>query len=357
MPTDGREEKAGASQCRKLRKKLAEIASLQRKIDDGIVEPDDEQLEKLGRKAEFEAALRELEAASIDDASILVAPELPAKAMAPPAAKPEAKPGTPAQPEKSGMQGGGSLDSTEDGFEPDKSRSPPLKATRGFVARSFSNMSAGFTEHAQILKSPSMRWQEDPAAVEDVMPTPKPPKEPEIETIENVQPFSAAVQSSERMRTLVQSVSELSMMAFDEDALSMVTRKARWKLTLLALPDGSGFSLDEEPVPELIGFIVYRLRPELQSLSIAKLAIVPEHRRMGHGCRLIEWCVRCARKQPSISFIALSSLPEAVKFYQRLGFKKFDVKWRQDKEPDEDFVEGQVYMEKPIRKGGRGKKR
>jgi len=151
----------------------------------------------------------------------------------------------------------------------------------------------------------------------------------------------------------MRAVSELSMDAFEEDALEMVTRKGRWKLTLLACPDGGqsrGFCLDGPPVP-LIGFVVYRLRVELQSLSIAKIAIVPEHRRQGHGCRLIDWCVRVAKKQSNIAFISLSSLPEAVKFYQRLGFRKYDVKIGQ---PDEDLVEGQVYMEKPIK--GRRKK-
>merc|ERR1712176_40513 len=159
----------------------------------------------------------------------------------------------------------------------------------------------------------------------------------------------------------MKAVSELSRDAFEEDALEMVTRRARWKLTLLACPEGAShgcFRLDEEePRDALIGFIVYRLRPELQSLSIAKLAIVPEHRRQGHGCRLIDWCVRLARRQPNVAFISLSSLPEAVRFYQRLGFRKFEVKHLdQNCGPDEDLVEGQVYMEKNI-KGRAGRRK
>jgi len=182
-----------------------------------------------------------------------------------------------------------------------------------------------------------------------------------FEFIEGVQPFSQAVRASERLSRLVQEVSELSQDAFEEDALEMVTRKAKWRLTLLARPEGADeeaalepFSLDG-PAPLLIGFVVYRLRPELQSLSVAKIAIVPEHRKMGHGCRLIDWCVRLAKKQSNISHISLSSLPEAVRFYQRLGFKQFSVNMSQACRDDEDLVEGQVYMEKTIK--GRGGKR
>jgi len=202
--------------------------------------------------------------------------------------------------------------------------------------------------------SPSMRWRDDPVSVEDVFPTPKASRQPAFEILEGLQPFSAAVQGSERLRSIMRAVSDLSHDAFEEDAQDMVTRKARWKMTLLVCPEGSeelsGFSLDGPPMP-LIGFLVYRLRPELQCLSIAKLAITPEHRRQGHGCRLIEWCVRLAKKQPNVAYIALSSLPEAVRFYQRMGFRKFDIRIAQDQD---DLVEGQVYMEKQI-KGRRRK--
>jgi len=209
-------------------------------------------------------------------------------------------------------------------------------------------------------RSPSMKWTEDPVSVEDVIPTPKARKEPAFEFIEGVQPFAVGVKDSERMESLLKAVSLLSKEAFEEDALEMITRKNKWRLTLLALPEKQsllGFHLDDEheQPPALIGFLVYKLRPELNCLSVAKIAIVPEHRRQGHGCRMIDWCVRLARKQQNVSYIALSSLPEAVKFYTRIGFRKFDVQLNGGCAPDEDLVEGQVYMEKPI-KGGRRKK-
>lgn len=103
---------------------------------------------------------------------------------------------------------------------------------------------------------------------------------------------------------------------------------------------------------------MYRLRPDYDAFSVAKLAIVPEHRGKGHGCRLMDWCVRYAKKQPNITYISLSSLPEAVRFYKRIGFRAVDVSLNQKDDDGVEFVEGQVYMEKITRgKGSRRKAR
>jgi len=196
------------------------------------------------------------------------------------------------------------------------------------------------------------------------------------EFIENIQPFGLATRSSERLKSLMNEVSLLSHDAFEEDALNMVTRKGGWRMTLLARPEGftppvaeliplDGFSLDGPGFqPALIGFVVYRLRPELDCLSIAKIATVPEHRKMGHGRRLIEWCIKAAKKQSSLDYISLSSLPEAIKFYNVLGFRAIEVNLEKSGKnecaSDEDFVEGQVYMEYRLKgrsRARRGSKR
>lgn len=219
------------------------------------------------------------------------------------------------------------------------------------------------------LRSPSSRFIDDPVSVEDIAPTPKAAQEALFEFIENIQPYSVATQACDRLKSIMKEVTVLSHDAFEEDALHLVTRKSGWKMTLMVLPEGAadaslmpllGFSLDDdEPCQHLIGFLVYRLRPELESLSIAKLAIVPEHRQQGHGRRLIEWCVKSAKKQPQIAYISLSSLPEAVKFYNRIGFRAVDVNLLNTDccrcEADEELVEGQVYMEYRLK--GRSKAR
>lgn len=400
-------ESASASadaRIRSVKKKLAQIETLEEKCADGRILTE-EQAEKLARKAELETELANLLAPStkpspkVDTAKF--SPKLPIS-----------KPGLALDGE------------TASGVVTPARMSPSLRSM-SFAMRSPSG---------NPRQSPSMRWQEDPIAVEDIAPAEEKMKdarfvvtkdkvivfkscedseqirslkkgdavladgdvrvvdgyemlpiqprgavefahllreEPLFEIIENVQPYIAATQSNERLKAIMKEVAELSHDAFEEDALHMVTKKGGWKMTLMATPAGRqdedtiplrGFMLDAAPCPSLIGFLIYRLRPDLESLSIAKLAIVPEHRQRGHGRRFIEWCVQSAKKNPAISFISLSSLPEAVKFYQRLGFRDVDVKL--DKVcgnqcgPDEDLVEGQVYMEYRIKgRGGRGKKK
>lgn len=165
------------------------------------------------------------------------------------------------------------------------------------------------------------------------------------ELLEAVQPFSESIQASRRLKHLMGTASRLSLDVFGDDALATVTRKAKWQLNIIACLD--------DDWPTLLGFIVYRLRPELQCLSIAKMAVVPEHRRKGYGARLIESCVNLSQRRPEICFLALSSLPEAVTFYQRLGFRRREV---QGPLMREDVVEGQVYMEKSV-KGRAGRRK
>jgi len=221
-----------------------------------------------------------------------------------------------------------------------------------------------------------MRWQDDPLGVEDIAPTPMAveapkEKEPVVEFIENVQPFAVTTQASERLKAIMAEVSLLSQDAFDEYALHLVTRKSGWKMTLMARAEGDedasdcmpldGFCLDGGPTPMLIGFLIYRLRPELESFSIAKLAVIPEHRGRGHGRRFIEWCIASAKKQKTIAYISLSSLPEAIKFYERMGFRTVDVNLEKAGNDQcgvgEELVEGQVYMEYRIKGRSKGRKK
>lgn len=351
---------------RALRKKLAQISKLEEWVEEGW-ELTEEQTEKLERKAELEEELAEI-----------LEPEAPAEAEE----VVEPKTGKKSKKKK---KGGASAEGAAVEENAPLSLKLPLSVSvdddEVTCKRSISNTigspkrspwMAPLCSPSLLCRSPSSRWQEDPVSVEDIAPTPMAPKEPPVEFIENIQPFSPATQSHPRLKSIMQEVTLLSNDAFEEDALHMVTRKGGWRMTLMVCPEGSvdaetlplnGFCLDAaEPqtLPSLIGFLVYRLRPELDCLSIAKIAIVPEHRRLGHGKRLIDWCIKSGKKQKSLDFISLSSLPEAVKFYQHIGFRAIDVKLEglsNQCGPDEDLVEGQVYMEYRLNKRGRKKKR
>mmetsp|Transcript_71844 Transcript_71844/g.208166 ORF Transcript_71844/g.208166 Transcript_71844/m.208166 type:complete len:268 (+) Transcript_71844:73-876(+) len=137
-----------------------------------------------------------------------------------------------------------------------------------------------------------------------------------------------------RVAALVRQARRLSDEAFDEDALREVTRKSGWKLSLLTDRDHK----------VLCGFIISKIKGD--ALSIYKIAVPAAFRGRGFGRYIMEDTMKAAKKQSGVYDVCLSSLPTAVSFYQRLGFKAF----RQVKiTSDAELVEGQVYMEKRLR--------
>jgi len=149
---------------------------------------------------------------------------------------------------------------------------------------------------------------------------------------------------------LLRATSELSREAFETDVLHGVSKKGKWKLTLLVqLEDPLSGPSSNDPWGGLLGFICYKLKPQVQCISIAKLAVVPEHRGMGHGHKIVQWMIAFARKQPNITYLSLTSLPKAIKFYKQIGFRQVDVDLSKfDAAPQDeefDYVDGQVYME------------
>jgi len=134
----------------------------------------------------------------------------------------------------------------------------------------------------------------------------------------------------------------LSETVFGEDCLQEITKKTGWKLTLLASEDRS----------VLCGFLVWKILKG--SLSIAKLAVPSEFRGSGFGRLIMEDAIKAAKKQGDVFEVCLSSLPNAVTFYQRLHFKAFTS---MKIDTDKDLVEGQVYMEKKLRNRPRHAKR
>lgn len=343
LPSSSQEGQPEDPRVRALRKKLGQIEVLEQKYADGVILTE-EQIEKCEKRDELVEELEEL---------------LKEKE------KEKAKENTKLPPSI-----------RRPSIESDR---PSGLITPSRLSPSMRSVNPCRSPSGHPCMSPSMRWRDDPLTVEDIAPAKdsKEKEKPKWEFIENLQPFANTTQSDERLKELMGQVSVLSADAFEENALSMVSRKTGWKMTIMARPAGfeeaddtplDGFCLDAAPAPSLIGFLIYRLRPDMECLSIAKLAVVPEHRQQGHGRRFIEWCIKSAKKQQGIAYISLSSLPEAVKFYVRLGFKAIDVDALKMREAsgcgaDEDLVEGQVYMEYRIKgrsSGGKkpgGKKR
>mmetsp|Transcript_98131 Transcript_98131/g.282104 ORF Transcript_98131/g.282104 Transcript_98131/m.282104 type:complete len:337 (+) Transcript_98131:112-1122(+) len=315
------------AKVRNLRKKLAQISLLEDKAAEGV-ELSPEQSEKVERKEELELELGQLldgdldradsatTTAASDEQPLVTISEASPLSSQPPS---DSELGVPEDGLRGGAGAGGDGDEVE-------AEVPPTRP-----------------------RLPSNRWEDDPLAVEDVAPASeaKNSKAVESEILEAVQPFAPATQADSYLRRLIRATSDLSKEAFESDVLDGVSRKGKWKLTLLSLPRGS--FPDDDPWGGLLGFIAYKLKPAVQCVSIAKLAVVPEHRGKGHGHKLVQWCIAMAKKQQNIIYLSLTSLPQAVRFYKQIGFRPVDVDLTKldpgGIEDDYDYVAGQVYME------------
>jgi len=345
---------------RTLRKKLAQIVSLESKLQSNEgYEINSEQHAKLGQKAEVEAEL-----------SRLLGRPQPESSSAPPAPPPgtDGRSGRAvtcegpisAEARSPGkMPGNGGKENREHSQD---ANIPTVAAQKGQAAAADDPPGDGHGPSPRC-RSSSVRWEDDPVAVEDIALTPNEAPEVGAEILENVQPFSAKTGACARLRKLVRMTSQLSTEVFETDVLAGVTRRKKWRLTLLARAEGSARDWEGDPWGGLLGFLAYKLKPLVHSVSIAKLAVVPEHRGKGHGRKLVQWCIAMARKQPGIMYLSLTSLPKAVRFYKQIGFRQLDVDLSKidcesDDDDEYDYVEGQVYMEYRCRgRGPAGNKR
>lgn len=169
------------------------------------------------------------------------------------------------------------------------------------------------------------------------------------EVMEAVKPHSSEAKDDAGMRCLLSQIRNLSQECFKEDCLEHCSKRGGWRLTLLIARIRDG---EASEVPTLLlGFIVYKHKPEMGVFSVAKIAVPGELRRHGFGRQLMSWALQTAKKDPQIGCISLSSLPQAVTFYQRLGFKRLHEITAKD---ENALFPGQVYMEQKIRRNKKG---
>jgi ribosomal protein S18 acetylase RimI-like enzyme len=158
--------------------------------------------------------------------------------------------------------------------------------------------------------------------------------------VDGIYPNAAATRADKDIAPLLDEVSALSKASFQEDCISTknCSNKSGWRLSILRDSDTGA----------LQGFVIFRCRTDLKCLSIAKIAVSPEFRRMGLGSKMVSLMAQKGRKQ-GLEAISLSSLKEAVPFYKKLGFKVMpDVDTESQLLPGEELIEGQVYMEKRL---------
>lgn len=165
-----------------------------------------------------------------------------------------------------------------------------------------------------------------------------------LEVLPNISPSGEEAKGDARMQALLKQVSGLSNEVFGEDCLKGLSKKGGWRLSLLARPLVEDAENAPPEAPDvLLGFMVFRFRPDFNCMSIAKIAVPKIHRSKGFGRHLMEWVTKYAQQQGGLQHVSLSSLPDAVKFYSAFGFKKVPV--TSIREDDDDLIEGQEYME------------
>ncbi|KAF4677169.1 Unconventional myosin-Ig [Perkinsus chesapeaki] len=148
----------------------------------------------------------------------------------------------------------------------------------------------------------------------------------------SVYPHKAATRADPIMVKLLAQVRDLSETEFEgENCLDKISGRSPWKLSILANGD------------QLCAFIVYKFVNDRRAFSIAKLAVPKTMRGKGMGTFVMKWVKDSCKANPNVDIVTLSSLPAAIKFYKKLGFKKIYMITQND--PDEELVEGQAYME------------
>lgn len=172
----------------------------------------------------------------------------------------------------------------------------------------------------------------------------------------DVKPHAEENQSDPAMFALLAQARQLGQECFkDKDCLACCSKRGGWRINLLA--EG----LDRGAAASLLGFVIYRLKPDVRALSVYKLAVPEQYRRHGCGKLLMLGLVQQAKQLPEIDRLSLASLAGAISFYQRLGFKKLHT--ITEKDATDTAFPGQVYMElrtkggAPASKGKKNRKR
>lgn len=120
------------------------------------------------------------------------------------------------------------------------------------------------------------------------------------------------IKSNDSQYALVQSIEKLFQQEFAGVFEQLVSKKGGWRLFCLT---GTGNSL--------LAFIIYRVEGE--ALVVGNLAVPKEQRRKGYGKKMIRHVIQWGKKNTQCNYCCLCSLPNAVKFYQRIGFRISDT--------------------------------
>jgi len=155
-----------------------------------------------------------------------------------------------------------------------------------------------------------------------------------VSFIEDV-PFSvgAETQASEELQRLLPDINALwKTVRFGGSLSNLFSSYTGLKLTIMTHAETNS----------LIGFLVYKINPQTNCLSIRRVAISPDFRHQGFAGQMMQWCIR----HPGVAYLAATSLHKALGFYKAFGFRKVET-WHSGgtAKPDDEPEHDQVYME------------
>lgn len=138
---------------------------------------------------------------------------------------------------------------------------------------------------------------------------------------------------------LLQDIKTLGEAAFFGENSVEKARDRGWTLAALVEPVDQQQTAPSQTRRRLCGFMCYNVRKS--EFHIARIAVVPQDRGRGHGKLLMQWVLEKAAALPrsQCAWISLSSLDEAVPFYEQFGFTDMTC---DDVDDDEHF---QTWME------------
>lgn len=138
---------------------------------------------------------------------------------------------------------------------------------------------------------------------------------------------------------LLQDIKTLGGAAFFGEDTVQKAKDRGWTLAALVEPVDQQPAVPPQTRRRLCGFMCYQVRKS--EFHIARIAVVPQDRGRGHGKGLIQWALEKAAALPrsQCAWISLSSLDEAVPFYEQFGFTDMTC---DDLDDDEHF---QTWME------------
>ncbi|EER11952.1 myosin B, putative [Perkinsus marinus ATCC 50983] len=153
----------------------------------------------------------------------------------------------------------------------------------------------------------------------------------ELQWFHNVKVNSAEVRRNVDMARIIKDIAALCDVEFEGDNVmeEKIIPRNGWRLSIAILPSQVTTSDDIKALHDTIhmsmlaAFMVYRIDGSKREMHIGQMAVVPSYRGMGVGGVAIRLLKDMAKSDKCpVDKVVCSSLPKAIRFYKKNGFRK-----------------------------------